>query len=678
MPKSIGSVWSGGVEVSDATLQVIHSRRLFICLLLVHLGIILPIYDQIHLLFYLISLFVLSWRAGSLWRGWKLPGKPMMVILSLSGAAALVLLARQLGLLATMINLLMFSYALKFIELRGMRDIYTLILIGFFLVGVSFIFQQSIGVAIYLLMITLLSFYCLYLCHLPIALHSGSVTPMLRPLLAALPLAMILFLIIPRLGPLWKMPDARKASTGLSESLSPGDIAELGRSSKLAFRVSFDGRAVDRSQLYWRAMTHEHFDGRSWRFSSRFKAWQEDAERGRAKPVYWPVNGPQISYTVVAEANYQHWLYVLGNGASSEPSVLNAPGNTLYSRRLLTNTKQYHVVSVLEGEQSEQLNEIERNRNLQLPLSGNPQARALAQQLKGSEGGAVAISDAILRLFRQQDYFYTLKPPLLLTENSIDQFLFSSRAGFCEHYASAYTFLMRSAGVPARIVTGYLGGEYNPGADYYSIYQFDAHAWAEIWIDGEGWRRVDPTAAVAPERVLGSLEDALAEPNEFVAGDPFSLVRYRNIGWLTEMRHLMALVDYRWTVWVLNYSNERQLALLHTLFGQLSHWKMVFIALVGMGLGGCMLWLFGRINWREPQSPLARFRRKVEHRLFAQGIARQKGESFSGFLFRASEQLQQPSYQEIASAYQTLRYGAINQQQQQLLWRRIQQTWRKL
>ncbi|WP_165569538.1 transglutaminase TgpA family protein [Corallincola luteus] len=656
----------------------VDSRRLFFCLMLVHWAVFLPIYDQIYPLFYFISLFAIGWRAGSLWLGWRLPSKFVVTILSLGGAVALVLLARQLGLLATMINLLLFAYALKFIELKGLRDLYTLVLIGIFLVGVSFIFQQGMGMAAYLLVVTLLSFYCMHLCQLPVVLQGYSYSAIFRQLLAALPLALILFLILPRLGPLWKMPDAKKSVTGLSEEVSPGDIAELGRSSKLAFRVTFDrGAGVRRDQFYWRAMVHEQFTGRSWRLDPTVKTWRQDVLRGAARPEFYPAKGSSVYYTIIAEPTFRNWLYGLDNPRSEDRSVLNAPGNILYARRIVSKTKQYAAASVINGQQSELLTDERRQRNLDLPTRGNPEARLWAEELAASYDTAEEISDVILQRFRQQAYFYTLRPPLL-GDDPIDQFLFSTQAGFCEHYASAYAFVMRAAGVPARVVTGYLGGEYNPGADYYSIYQFDAHAWVEIWIDGEGWRRVDPTAAVAPERVLGSLEDALATPDEFVSGDPFSLVRYRNIGWITEMRHLMALVDYRWTVWVLNYSNEQQLSLLRHLFGQLSHWKMVFIGLGSLLAGAGLLFVFGKINWQRPRSPMQRFCRKVQRRLLAKGIAKDDGESFASYLARAADLLQQDEYRQIAAHYRALRYQAIDESNQLSHWQSMKKIWRKL
>ncbi|GAA5219259.1 DUF3488 and transglutaminase-like domain-containing protein [Corallincola platygyrae] len=657
--------------------EILQSRRLFLCLVSVHWAVILPIFEQIHPLFFVISFLAISWRGGTLWYQWKLPSKLVVNCLSLGGALALVLLARQLGLLATMINLLMFAYALKFIEQRAHRDIYTLILIGFFLIGVSFIFQQGIGMAIYLLLVTLMTFYALFLCHTPETYVPDTTKPMVHQLLAALPLALVLFLVLPRMGPLWKMPDARKSVTGLSEEVSPGDIAELGRSSKLAFRVDFKGRFVARDQLYWRAMTHETFDGRSWQLHPSVKRWREAALRGEAIPQLPNAQGESVRYTVIAEPSYRNWLFGLDNPTSQDRSVLNAPGNTLYARRILSKTKAYNVESVVTGIQSSELSDEQRRRNLLLPDGINPDARAFAEQLRSQFSSIEDLSEAILSRFREQEYFYTLKPPLL-GRHSVDEFLFSTRSGFCEHYASAYTFLMRAAGVPARVVTGYLGGEYNPGGDYFAVYQFDAHAWSEIWMEGEGWLRVDPTAAVAPERVLGSLEDALAAPDEFVSGDPFSLVRYRNIGWLTEMRHLMAVIDYRWTVWVLNYSNEQQLSLFRSLFGHLSQLKLVAISLGGFVFGGLILFIVSKISWRPRFTPIEKFRLRTLTKLAKRGVFPLPGEPLTQTLERAAAELQLSHFQQLAKLYESYCYAHLDERNKSKHWQSMKKVLRMI
>src|SRR5690606_7385087 len=325
-----------------------------------------------------------------------------------------------------------------------------------------------------------------------------------RMLLIALPLAALLFLFFPRLpGQFWALPARDQASTGVSDEMSPGDVSELSVSGAIAFRVRFHDDAPPPSELYWRGPVLHDFDGRTWR---------------RASAVFVPqqivTSGPAYRYRLTLEPHQRRWVFAL-DAPSEWPRArafrtpdlqlltpAQSPVSTLTSFELESHTR-YEVAGALPHAM--------RNADLHLPPDRNPRTLALAREMRGRVSSDAAFVEAVLAMFREQEFFYTLEPPRLEL-HSVDDFLFNTRRGFCEHFASAFTVLARAAGTPARVVTGYQCGEFNPLGGYFIVRQSDAHAWSEVWLEGRGGVRVDPTAAVAPERIeSGGLAAALAE-----------------------------------------------------------------------------------------------------------------------------------------------------------------------
>lgn len=527
------------------------------------------------------------------------------------------------------VALLVATFVLKLVELKTRRDALVLVFLGFFVVVTSYLFEDSLPAALYsLLPVTAL------LAAL-IGLQQGSLSekpgPTLRLaaslLLQAAPLMLVLFVLFPRLGPLWSMPLPGAGGTrGLAESMSPGELAELSQSADLAFHASFEGPTPPRRQLYWRAMTFEQFDGRR---------WSQRVEPDQAPPPTWQPEGPALSYSILMQASGQPWLLALDTARTELEQTRQMGDFHLQRRRPVEQNLLYRVTSwpqaLREPQSSPRL-----AATLQLPATGNPRARRWAARLKeryGNDGQALV--DGLLRHFAEKQYYYTLKPPPADVD-TVDHFLFDSRRGFCAHYAGAMTFVLRAAGVPARVVVGYQGGEFNPAGNYVLVHQFDAHAWVEYWLPGRGWISVDPTFQVAPQRIEQGLEQALPAGEEFQAGAPLSPLRYRHVQWVNALRLSWDNLNYAWQRKVLGYQGEAQLKLLEGWFGQLDATR---VGLVLVATGGVLLGLLAVLllkPWRREHDPQRRLYRRFERLLARHGLRREAGEGPGAFAERAA------------------------------------------
>jgi transglutaminase-like putative cysteine protease len=328
--------------------------------------------------------------------------------------------------------------------------------------------------------------------------------------------------------------------------MHPGDISRLIQSDELAFRAEFKARQPTPQQLYWRGPVLWDYDGRTW--------------LTHTPPDFVPLHaaglGEPLTYRLILEPQRQPWLLLLGLPKRLPPLPGSHLGPDLQwqSDKPIDQRLQYEVEAWPDYRL--QADTPPGPRALALPAEGDPQARELARQWQAQSANDAAIVARALTLFRQEPFHYTLAPPPLGL-NAVDGFLFASRRGFCEHYAGSFVFLMRAAGVPARVVTGYQGGEKNPLGGHYVIRGRDAHAWAEVWLAGQGWVRVDPTAAVAPSRVERGIAGALPA-HERIGG-------FVDAGWLMPLRLTWDLVNNQWNVWVLGYDDDRQRRLLERL-----------------------------------------------------------------------------------------------------------------
>ena len=489
----------------------------------------------------------------------------------------------------------------------------------------------------------------------------------------SIPLMLVLFIVLPRIGPLWQLPNAKRATTGLSEQINPEQISELTRSSELVFRAHFPGEPP--AVRYWRTLVHESFDGHSWGMSPQLQQWQ----RSRLQlpfpepPVQWP--GPRLDYQLYVEPNYHHWVYSLDLSSSPDPTLSLTPALTQISLNPLTQSRQFTLSYYPEQNKEPRLSEARRRFNLALPPSGNPRSRQLAQQWKEQYADPQQLIQVAMNYFREQPFYYTLRPPPLSTEG-IDDFLFTTRAGFCAHYASSLAFLLRSAGIPTRLVTGYLGGEYHATEGYVSVHQFDAHAWVEAWLPG-GWQRLDPTLMVAPDRVTMGLDELMRDQG-FLAQDPLSLARYRQIPLLNDLRLLLADLDYQWTVWILNYNSSAQQDLLKRWLADGLGGRIALMVggsllaiLIACGIG----WLY---RPRQRRDPLLQLYQQACQRLARSGWPRQVNETPLQYVARLARygHPAAATMRQLTLRYLQLRYSANRSSLAD--WQRLRQLLRRI
>ncbi len=530
------------------------------------------------------------WRLGAAHRGWQLPGKLLRASLTILGSIGVLFTYRRISGLDAGSALLIVMLALKLLETHSTRDRSIVILIACFVLFASFLREQSVASIPQLAAGVVVATLAL----LQSARPSGLLTPLRalqmsgRLLLHALPLALALFLLFPRLpGPFWALPaPGGSGRTGLSDQMSPGDITSLAQSDEVAFRVRFNGPEPLPAELYWRGPVLERFDGRRWRTLPDSLRNQVPVLRNYAPPSR---PGQRVfSYEITLEPHQQRWLLPLETPLSWDAPDSRLAGTLeLLRSRPLDRRIAWSGRSVATGSFRDSAPPSRLNRDL--ASNTNPKARALALEMR-----AVASSDQdylqrILRMFREQEFFYTLQPPAL-GEHPVDDFLFGTRAGFCEHYASAFAVMARAAGLPARVVAGYQGGERNPVADYWIVRQSDAHAWTEIWLAGR-WVRYDPTAAVAPERIDSGLDAALP----VLAGAGLPLL---GTGvWLQTLALNWDAVNATWDRWVLAFGPDQQSALLEGL--GLKSPSLRDIALVYAATVSAVLLLFTWLGMRQ-------------------------------------------------------------------------------
>jgi len=532
----------------------------------------------------------------------------LLMLIAISGCIAIALTAKGLGVLASMLNLLAFAYTIKAFEIKQRKDFYQLLLLGLFLLASALIFKQTLAFSLLIIVMLIVNLTVLHRIISPSkTLWSASKTVCILLLQSTL-LAVTLFIVFPRLSPIWQVPIASSAKTGLSDEVSPGDIASLALSSELAFRVDFNGNKIpDYSRLYWRAMTLESFDGKKWTRTKNVKTKSLSPDIS-ANSTFEPItSGKGIIYDVTIEPSYQSWLFGLAVATSNDAKVKLMRDYTIQSNNVLSQVTRYQVKSYLQSPVDLKISEYDKQRNLSIVKGSNPRLEELAAQLKKQYVEPIDRAQAVLNTFRESNYFYTLQAPKLLN-NSLDQFYFDTQAGFCEHYASSFTYLMRAAGIPARVVTGYLGGEYNnvnaqeslqqsdKQGGHLSIYQYDAHAWSEIWLQDIGWKKVDPTAAVDPQRVESGWSNTLLTQQYSLNNDFIGLYQFKSIAWLNAVRLQLDALDYQWTRLVLGYSSKQQYDLLKRWFGKHMPWKTASMVAIVFIIAMALITLFYRIN----------------------------------------------------------------------------------
>ncbi|MBI2384146.1 MAG: DUF3488 domain-containing transglutaminase family protein [Gammaproteobacteria bacterium] len=603
----------------------------------------------------LLVVVVLLWRAAAAVRLWPLPPQALkLAVATVAFAGIYAHFGRGSGQTAGT-ALLTVMIALKLTEMRARRDVMVVISLCYFLLLTHFLFSQEIWTVAYLLVCAVAITALLIESNHPGAALAPGITLRqgARMVAQALPLMAVLFVLFPRLpGPLWGLPsDAGAARSGLSDSMSPGDIAQLIQSDAVAFRVRFDDAPPPMAQRYWRGPVFWNFDGRRWGFSA-----QALAGGAHLGPVAAEFAGAPTRYELTLEPHRQRWLFALD---LADPQALPAGATLTYDHQLfaarnVTDRLLYRAASYTQYRLQPELPERPRRIALTLPAQGSPRARALARSWREDGLADADVVGRALRMFREQSFYYTLKPPALGRE-AVDEFLFDTRRGFCEHYASSFTVLMRAAGIPARVVTGYQGGERNELGGYYVVRQSDAHAWSEVWLDGRGWVRVDPTAAVAPTRIEAGLGAALSAAE----GLPGFLQARGSGSWRYALEARWDLVNARWNEWVLAYGPALQQEFLSR-FG-LADWQRMIAALTGAimlilaALGAAMLRQSRPVRTHDRA---LRLWRRAARRLARQGWVQRASEGPQDFAERVARARPElgPAVRRLAQAYLRARY----------------------
>jgi transglutaminase-like putative cysteine protease len=484
-------------------------------------------------------------------------------LLAIFCISILIWLATDYGLLKTMINLLVVACCLKILNLHYTGDYQMVVSIQLFLVACGLIFHQSLLNSLFYALLVILMFCVLHAIKIKetsLNIYSKHTVILL---LQAIPIAGLLFFVTPKLSPLWQMPINQSNTTGLSEKMTPGDIANLAKSDELVFRAEFTGLLPSPQQRYWRAIVLDEFDGKSWSISK--------TETSFDGPKTIEFQGQSLDYIVIAQPTSTKWLYsldipILIRGLSTQTISTNQQFQ-LTGRTPLYTQGLYAVKSFVEQPLNIYKGYEHLSQYLQIPATGNPDTVDFVIQNINSSMTTQEKIDKLTSTFLNNDFSYTLSPPLMQSA-PIDEFLFKNKAGFCSHYASALTYMLRLANIPARIVTGYQGGEVQSG-NVISVHQFDAHAWVEAWDNDKGWMRLDPTAIVAPNRVLSGLLSMIQNRREFRDQSPFSLTNLKEYAVFNQLRLLMAKIDHTWDQSILSYNQEKQKSLLKKIFGNI-------------------------------------------------------------------------------------------------------------
>jgi protein-glutamine gamma-glutamyltransferase len=560
---------------------------------------------------------LMAWRAWVTFTGSRLPSRWLLIAIALLAMLGVfwtfkTVFGRDAG--VAMLTLLL---SLKLLEIRAKRDLFVVLFLCFFLLLAGFFHSQSMGAAAFSLaaVITLLTTQVSYQ-------YTGAMPSLARRMRLgasilglALPLTLVLFVLFPRIqGPLWGLPlDAHSGRSGLSDTMSPGNIARLALSDAIAFRVKFSGALPTKPNRYWRGIVLGRYDGKNW---TGLEARPAD-EHSNALALH----GPATHYQVTLEPHGKRWLFAL-DMPSGVPHINGNPARLSSDMQLLAsqpinNRVRYDATSHVDYQLHNNGNlPFNREPWLALPQGFNPRTLALAASLRRESSDEPQLVDSVLRMFREQEFRYTLEPPLL-GEHVVDDFLFTTRAGFCEHYAGAFVVLMRAMGIPARVVTGYQGGDMNPADGFLVVRQSDAHAWAEVWLENRGWTRIDPTAAVAPERIELNLARAIPRTGfgGLIALDgsgTFLLAQ------LVRMRHSWDALGNSWNQWVLNYTSEKQSDLMRQLGFEKADWRTLAALMAMFGaliLGLTLLLLAHRQRRRDPLEAIyAQLCRNMERR----------------------------------------------------------------
>ena len=586
-------------------------------LLLVIAWVITPQVGKLPIWCSLLAAAVLLWRGWLAWTARALPSRWWLLLLLLLTAGATLMTHRTLLGRDAGVTLIVVLLTLKTLELRAQRDAFVVFFLSFFTMLTNFFFSQSLLTAAAMLVALLGLLTALVNSHMPVGkppLREAARTAATMALLGA-PVMALLFMLFPRLAPLWGMPgDAMTGRSGLSASMEVGTIAALALDDSIALRIRFDGAAPRQSDLYFRGPVLSTLDGREWRML------RSGFPRARQDPANLQVQGPSISYQITLEPNNRPWIFVL-DAAPAKPVVSGldlamTPQLQWLADRPVSDMLRYRARSYPNFRHGPQGRTAALQDYLELPAGFNPRTLAWAAELGRDPryaGDPAKLIAVVLERLRTGSYGYTLEPGVY-GPNTADEFWFDRKEGFCEHIASAFVIMLRALDIPARIVTGYQGGEPNTVDGFWVVRQSDAHAWAEVWLAGRGWVRVDPTASVAPGRV--GAQQRLQAPRGVIAsalGSVSPLV-------LFNLRAVWEAVNNGWNQWVLNYSQTTQLNLLRDIGFESPSWEDLGYVLIGLVVLASLLGAAWTLWERNRHDPWLRLLRHAGKRLEAAGF----------------------------------------------------------
>lgn len=645
MAGEVDPVSSSAAETSSASLPRFGStrprarysaeyqipRNSLALLMVAQVVVLLPLAAYVSAWVVGVALFCGFWR-WQVYRGrWNYPPRLVKAALVVLCACGVALGSNSAFSVETASALCMAAFALKLIEMKAQRDAYLVIFLAFFLIAVAFLFDQSLALSAYAL------FAAVVVCSAMVAMHlrHNQVRPIASMKVAlslvgqALPLMIVVFLFFPRIAPLWSVPLPGGSQSGLSDRVTPGEIAKLSQSDEIAFRVSFDGDVPRSRELYFRGVVLSGYNEGTWQQLRSAPRLEVVNPAGLAAP---------LEYTVMLEPTQRNWLFALDLAEPFGGRLSTTHDFRLESADVVTSLFRYDVTSYLDAPLAVQLDPREQRRELSLPNNQEPRTRAFAERLWRQSGADVErYIQAVLTHIRSEPYHYTLQPPVTGSVNSVDRFWFDTRAGFCSHYAGAFVVLMRAVGVPARMVGGYQGGEINPVTGHLVVRSRDAHAWTEVHIAGEGWRRVDPTAAVAPSRIEEGLDAALSsEDRSARAGFAGSMLS--GLPGLRQLSYWADSVQHRWNLWVVGYDGALQAKTLTRWIGELTPTRLGFalVIAVALALSGVAVAMF----WRErkaPQAPGVRLLMGLERTASRFGMPRRADETPARYLARLAD-----------------------------------------